>query len=294
MRRVILACLLLTTLTGCTGLFFQPMKKLVRTPADIGLTYEDVSFRSKDGVSLHGWFLRAREPKGTVLFLHGNAQNISTHIGSVFWLPEQGYNVFLPDYRGYGRSDGVPTLDGVQRDIDAAMRHLLSRPDVDPERIVLFGQSLGGALAVFYAARGPERQHFRGVIIDSAFSGYRDIAREKLDILWWTRWLKWPAGFTVDDDFSPIRVVADIGPVPKLFMVGGRDAVVPAHHGKRLFDAAQAPKAMWTFPDADHIAALAKPEARERLVQWMGRVLDEGEDGYVERTDGSSVGSGAR
>lgn len=290
MRRALLACLLLAALAGCTGLFFQPMKPLVRTPADLGLVYEDVTFVSTDGVALHGWFLPAREPKGTVLFLHGNAENVSTHIGSVYWLPERGYNVFLPDYRGYGRSGGVPTVDGVQRDIDAALRHLLSRADVDRERIVLFGQSLGGALAVFHAARGPERRHLRAVIIDSAFSGYRDIAREKLDLLWWTRWLKGPAGLTVNDDFSPIRVVGEIGPVPKLFIAGGRDAIVPAHHGKRLFDAAQAPKEMWTFPDAGHIAAVAKPEARERLVDWMGRVLGNGEVGYIEQADGSPVG----
>jgi fermentation-respiration switch protein FrsA (DUF1100 family) len=272
--RWLVVLLLSACLAGCTGLFFQPTKKLVRTPADIKLAYEDVTLESKDRVSTHAWFLPAAQPKGTILFLHGNAQNISTHIGSVFWLPAQGYQVLLLDYRGYGRSGGVPTLDGVQRDIDAAMRHLLSRPDVDKTRIVLFGQSLGAALAAFYAGRGPERGHFRAVILDSGFSSYRDIAREKLDLLWWTRWLKWPAGFTIDDDYSPIRVIADISPTPLLFLAGGRDRIVPAHHGKRLFDAAGAPKAMWEFPDADHIGALGKPEARERLVKYLDGVLN--------------------
>ena len=290
MRRLLLVWLLATALAGCTGLFFQPMKRLQRTPADMGLDYEDVNLVSSDGVALHAWFLPARNPAGTVLFLHGNAENISTHIGSVFWLPGHGYQVLLLDYRGYGRSAGTPTMDGVQRDIDAAMRYLLSRPDVDPNRLVLFGQSLGGALAVHYAAHGPERRHLRAMVIDSAPSGFRDIAREKLDILWWTRWLKWPAGLTIDDDSSPLRAVGEIDAIPKLFMAGDKDAIVPPHHGKRLFDAARAPKTLWNFPDAGHIAALSQPDARIRFLEWLDQSLSGGNAGSVEATPGASTG----
>lgn len=255
---------------GCTGLFFQPQRDLVRTPTDIGLPFEDVQFVARDGVRLHGWFLPASgHAVGTVLFLHGNAENISTHIGSVYWMPARGFNVFLFDYRGYGGSDSVPTLGGVQLDIDAAMHHLLSRQDVDPHRIVLFGQSLGAALACYYAARGPLRRDVRVAVIDSSFTSYRAIAREKLAQLWWTRWLALPAGLLVDDEYSPIDVVADIAPTPVLFVGGGRDEIVPVHHARELFDAARAPKTLWVFDDAGHIQAFREDAARQRLVEFL-------------------------
>lgn len=271
--RILSVLALAVMVTGCTGLFFQPMRPLVRTPADIGLAYEDATMVTSDRVSLHGWFLPAAGvAKGTVLFLHGNAQNISTHIGSVMWLPAAGYNVLLFDYRGYGRSEGVPTVDGAQRDIDAATAYLLARPDVDRARVVLFGQSLGGALAGYYAARGPLRRAFSAVILDSAFTGYRDIAREKLGLLWWTRWLSWPAGLTVNDDFSLGRVIGDIAPTPLLLIAGGADNIVPPAHSERLFAAAHAPKTLWIFPTARHIEALGFKEARTRLIDYLSAV----------------------
>lgn len=272
--RILSACTLAILVTGCTGLFFQPMRPLVRTPADIGLAFEDATIVTADRVTLHGWFLPAVETaRGTVLFLHGNAENISTHIGSVMWLPAKGYNVLLFDYRGYGRSGGVPTVDGVQRDIDAATGYLLARPDVDRARVVLFGQSLGGALAGYYAARGPRREAFRAVVLDSAFTGYRDIAREKLGLVWWTRWLRWPAGLTVNDDFSPVRVVGDIAPTPLLLIAGGTDTIVPAAHSERLFAAAHAPKTLWIFPAARHIESLRSTVAQARLLDYLAAVL---------------------
>jgi hypothetical protein len=138
--RALAPLLLSLCLAGCTSVFFQPSSTLFATPGQYGLDYERVEFNAADGTPLFAWFLPARgAPRGTVLFLHGNAENISTHFASVAWMPAAGFNVLAFDYRGYGASQGRPTLSGVQLDIDAAMRVLLGRADVDPQRIVVFG-----------------------------------------------------------------------------------------------------------------------------------------------------------
>src|SRR4051812_42769424 len=119
----IAAVFLSMILAGCSQVFFQPNRVQVLTPAQLGLAYEEVRFGSTDGLQLHGWFLPAvGKAAGTVLFMHGNAENISTHIVSVAWMPARQFNVLIFDYRGYGASQGKPTFSSVQQDIDAAMR----------------------------------------------------------------------------------------------------------------------------------------------------------------------------
>lgn len=273
MRRL---CLLITTLllAGCTGVFFQPMQPWLRTPATVGLDYEDLRLPTADGLTLSAWFLPARAPaKGTILFLHGNAQNISTHLGSVYWLPERGFNVLLLDYRGYGASQGRPSVPGAQQDIDSAMRHLVARRDLDPRRIVVLAQSLGGALGLHYLAHSGYRQHLRGAVIDSAFTGYRDIAGEKLRASWLTWPLSWPLSLTVTDDYRPLAAAPRVAPIPLLFLHGDRDEVIPVQHAQRLFEAAREPKSLWIVEGAAHIQALDQPLVRERLVTWLNARL---------------------
>ncbi|MFZ2649481.1 MAG: alpha/beta hydrolase [Burkholderiaceae bacterium] len=270
MQGTLFAALAAVLLCGCTGVFFQPMRAWVRTPADIGLHYEDVRLRSADGVSVSAWYLPAQQKaSGTLLFLHGNAENISTHIGAVQWLPARGFNVLLLDYRGYGASQGEPSIAGAQQDIDSAMRYLLARDDIDTKRIVVLAQSLGGALGLHYVAHSAYRQHIRGVVIDSAFIGYRDIAREKLRSSWTTWLLAWPLGFSVSGDFRPLDAAPEVAPIPLLFIHGDRDGVVPVRHSQWLFDAARPPKELWIIADAGHIQSLHRPEVRERLVAWL-------------------------
>jgi uncharacterized protein len=272
MRRVVLWIILWASVSGCTPFFFQPMRALVVTPERLELAYEDVYFPSNDGVRLHAWFLPAKEqPLGTVFFLHGNAENISTHIGSVHWLPKQGFHVFLFDYRGYGASEGYPSLIGLQADIDSALRVLLMRPDVDPERIAIFGQSLGGALAIYYVAHSSLRSHIRALIVESAFAGYRAITREKFASFWLTWPLSRPLSWLVDDSYSPLPVVDRISPIPLLIIHGDQDRIVPAHHGKQLYDVAREPKDLWIVPDAGHINALR----RENYRGWFAAYLRE-------------------
>lgn len=276
MLRALFTAFAAIALTGCTGLFFQPMQPWVRTPADIGLQYEDVRIPTQDGLSLSAWYLPARqEAKGTILFLHGNAENISTHIGAVHWLPERGFNVLLLDYRGYGASEGTPSVAGAQEDIDSAMRYLLARDDIDRNRIVVLAQSLGGALGLHYVAHSAYRQHVRGTIIDSAFIGYRDTAREKLRSASITRPLAWPLGLTVTSDYRPLDAAPMISPIPLLFIHGDDDIVIPVQQGRQLFEAAREPKALWVISDAGHIQSLDRPDVRERLVAWLHERLGE-------------------
>lgn len=260
-------------LAACTSTFFQPDHALVQTPAQHGIDYRELHLRAEDGTNLTAWYLPARGPaRATVLFLHGNAENISTHVAAVAWMPAEGFNVLALDYRGYGASEGSPSLAGVQLDIDAAMRWLLTQPDVDAKRIILFGQSLGGALAIHYAARGAYRVNLRALVADSAFSDYRAIVKEKLAgffLTWPLQWLPW---LTVDNDYSPAASIGQLSPLPLLLIHGERDTVVPVEHARRLFAMAREPKELWLVPQAGHIQALRREDLRRRLADYLRRV----------------------
>lgn len=270
--RALLALLLALWLTACTQAFFQPHRVIVSTPGLYGVKYQPTEFEAKDGTALFAWFLPARgEPKGTVLYLHGNAENISTHFANVAWMPAEGFNVLALDYRGYGASQGSPSLEGVQLDIDAAMRTLLARGDVDPRRIIIFGQSLGGALAIHYAAHSAYRAHVRAVVVDSAFSDYRRIVKEKLAGFFLTWPLQWLLPQTIENGFSPAASVAAVSPIPILFIHGDRDSVVSAEHSQRLFERASEPKELWIVPGAGHIQSVRDKTTRARLSDFLQR-----------------------
>ena len=206
-----------------------------------------------------------------LVYLHGNAENISTHFHNVAWMPAAGFNVLALDYRGYGGSEGTPTLEGVQLDIDAAMRTLLARRDVDPQRIIVFGQSLGGALAIHYVAHSDYRANVRAIVVDSAFSDYRRIVRDKAASFFLTWPFQWLLPQTVDNNFSPAASVHDVAPIPLLFIHGERDAIVPLEHSKRLFERAAEPKELWIVPEAGHIQAVRKKDVRKRLTEFLRR-----------------------
>jgi fermentation-respiration switch protein FrsA (DUF1100 family) len=281
MRSLIFIGLLSSALFGCSGVFFQPYRGHVQTPKQLGLTYEDVYFQAGDGTPLHAWFLPAKgKAQGTILFLHGNAENISTHIMSVRWLPARGFNVLLLDYRGYGASGGTASMSGVQDDMDAALRTLLARKDVDPDRVVVFGQSLGGAIAIYNVAHSSYRRHIRALVVESAFASYRQIAREKLADFWLTWPLQWPLSWTVSDEYSPSDAAAGISPIPLLVIHGDRDPIVPLHHGQRLYELAREPKQLWVIPGGGHIQAFQSQIYRDRFVGYLTEVLSESPAGH--------------
>ncbi len=276
-RRLFILGLLLS-LGACSNLFFVPMQTLLRSPDELGLDFENVFIESSDGVRLYAWFLPTEEtPRGTILFLHGNAENISTHIGSVYWLPSRGYNVLLLDYRGYGLSGGEPSLQGATDDVQAALHWLLDHPHLDHNKIIVLGQSLGGDLGVVAIDRAGLAPRIRALILDSAFSDYRLIAREKLADFWLTWPLQYPLSWLISDHHAPEEAIARISPTPVLIIHGQADVIVPPHHAERLYRAAQKPKALWIVPDTGHIDALTRPEIRDQLVDYLDQVLGHAE-----------------
>lgn len=263
------------TLMGCTQLLFQPMEAHVNDPETLGIEAEDVYLETDDGVRLHAWFLPAQNTprRGSILFLHGNAENISTHLASVWWLPDYGFDVLLVDYRGYGRSEGHPTLAGVHADARAALQALLEREEVDAQRVAVFGQSLGGAVAINLVAQSSFRGQIGALIVEGVPTSFRARARELLGD-WWLTWaLQWPLSLSISDRYRPIDSVAAIAPVPLLIVHGAADTVIPLDHGRALYAAAQEPKHLWVVPDARHIQAFLEPQWRERLVKYLGQTL---------------------
>jgi fermentation-respiration switch protein FrsA (DUF1100 family) len=275
MRSLILALVLIfpVGLAGCSSNFFQPSTALYQTPGQFGVDYEAVEIHAADGTELFAWFLPARgKPRASVLYLHGNGENISTQFANVAWLPAQGFNVLALDYRGYGGSQGTPSFAGVQLDIDAAMRALMARPDVDPNRIIVFGQSLGAALAVHYVAHSPYRSSVRAVVLDSPFSDYRSIVREKLASFFLTWPFQWLPTVTVQNDYSPAASIKALAGIPVLFIHGDQDLIVPLHHSQRLYESAAQPKQLWVVPATGHIQAVRNKSMRQRLAEFLQRM----------------------
>jgi hypothetical protein len=207
--------------------------------AAVGVKPEDHFFPSEDGTRIHAWLVRAEEPVATLLSFHGNAGNLAHRSEKIRRLRNAGFTVFIIDYRGYGRSEGSPTEEGVYRDARAAYDYLVALPNIDTTRIIAHGVSLGGAVAVDVAVH----RRFAAMILESTFSSAPDVAAAVYPFL--------PARFLMRtrlDSESKIRSLH----LPLLFIHGTKDSVIPFRLGKKLFEAANEPKRFEPIAGADH------------------------------------------
>ncbi len=264
-------CLLLT-LGGCSSLLFYPDPGLPFTPQKAGLEYRDITLTTADGVKLNGWWLPAKKGvavKGTVLHLHGNGGNLAGHLGASWWLPKQGYQVLLVDYRGYGLSQGKPGLPAIYQDIDAAFKWLDQAPEVQGKPLIVLGQSLGGALVVHYLAEHPERQpRLKALVLDSVPASYRDVGRFALSSSWMTWPFQVPLSWLVPDADSAIYAMPQLNRVPKLIFHSIDDPLVPLSNGIRLYQAAPAPRVL-QLTRGGHVQTFSVPTWRTVMLRYL-------------------------
>ena len=226
---------------------YYPERGFIITPESLGLAYEDVWLEAEDGVKLHGWLLPGADSESVgdsaadapvVLFLHGNAGNVSYFLEKAAGLVRRGLTVFMPDYRGYGRSGGSPSEQGLFRDARAAYDWLLSRSGGNPERLVVWGYSLGGAAAVDLAAGRPAR----ALILESTFTSVPDLAATLMPFV--LRFLA-PSVYLSESKLNRFHL-------PLLVVHGDADELVPVEMGRRLYEVYTGPKRIFIVPGAGH------------------------------------------
>jgi hypothetical protein len=250
--------------------FFRPTDKVYEDPSDYGLNPQDMDIPVEPGVRLHGWLFESTEPaRALVVHCHGNAGNLTGHFPFVAWMPQAGLDVLCFDYRGYGRSTGVPCRDGIVQDGLAAVdfaSDLAARRKVP---LVLFGQSLGGVVAVSVAARLPR---VKAVVLDSPFSGYRREAAWATSHSWLMGAIwKTMGRMLISDGGDAVDEIGRIAPRPVLIMHGKQDRIVDWLQAVELYEAAGEPRDLWLLDDGEHCGAWEERplQARRRFLRMI-------------------------
>jgi fermentation-respiration switch protein FrsA (DUF1100 family) len=218
---------------------FYPQSSFDSIPDDWGLLHEEVTFDTEDNKRLHGWFFPLQGDAPVILFCHGNAGNISHRLENVKLLLDQQLQVFIFDYRGYGKSNGRPSERGLYRDGLAAYDFLANRKSIPPDRILLFGRSLGASVAIEITLR----REVKSLIVESAFTSTKGMAKTLFPFMLLSPFL--PA------HYNNLEKIARVN-VPKLFVHGEDDEIVSFSMGQKLYQAAKAPKFFFPIKAAGH------------------------------------------
>ena len=273
---------MLFILTGCGNIFLIPDHKNYFTDAEKYILFENGFFPTPDGQRLNYWMLPAQRdrvtlphPKGLVIQVHGNAQNLSSHIRSIGWLTEAGYNVATFDYRGYGQSSGRRSLVKAYQDVQTALDFFVKEKNPEHLPVYFYGQSLGGTLLLKAVSSHPGRWHPAMIIVESSFYSYSGIAREKLSEGYLTWPLQWLAYILVSDRLGlKEQELKTIAPIPVEMFYSENDPIVSITHGRRIFSALNEPKKFYSYPERGHISAMwvQKGRFRDVLLEAMDSV----------------------
>ena len=247
-----MACLLFYTFQD--RLLYKPTYERVGTPAERGLPFHEIALITDDGVQLHAWFVPADSATITVLYLHGNGGNISDRLETLEGFHGLRANIFMLDYRGYGQSTGTPSEAGTYEDADTAWRYLTTELEIPAAQIIIYGRSLGGAIAARLASDRPHA----GLILESTFTSL-PVLGQKIYPYFPVRLL---ARFHYDTAGHLARV-----PTPVMIVHSRSDEVVPFEHARTLLDVVRGDKELLEIHGPHNVAFYSKGKHYEQALR---------------------------
>jgi len=204
---------------------FRPYSMIERTPSDIDIVFKNLKIKTQDSVNLHAWYIERKHPKGVILFCHGNGGNISHRLDRIELLKKNGYSILLFDYRGYGQSEGKPDEKGLYTDVLSCYQYLVRNLKVKKEDIIIWGCSLGGAVASYLASQ----KECRFLLLESSFTNLREMSKKLYPFF--------PANSLLKYSFDTEKHLKATD-VPVLVMHSADDDLVPFSMGRKLFESA--------------------------------------------------------
>ncbi len=237
---------------------YFPVKEITADPGSVGLDYEDILFKTSDNRLLNGWYIPSGKEDSTLLFCHGNAGNISHRLEKILLLHDLDLNIFIFDYRGYGKSEGKPSETGLYRDTKAAYSYLIEERGILEDKIILYGESIGGGVVIDLA----QGVRVKALITEGAFTSLKDMAKATFPLI---------PQVMVGRQYDSLHKIRTIS-CPKLIIHSTDDEIVPFSMGERLFDAASPPKRLLKLNGPHNTAFL---DSKEEFTKGIGSFLKE-------------------
>lgn len=258
-----------TGFTGCQSIFFFPQREIIWTPENINFNYivHKLQINEEEYATL--WeVIPKSQIRGSILYFHGNAENISTHIQSVMWLVSEGYRVYGLDYRGYGQSSSDANVENAVEDINESLRFVSNRIPQN-EKLFVFSQSIGAALAMHALATDLNAKRVSFFIFDSSFSSYQAIAEDKLsEIGLFYPLSNWISNLATDC-CDPANAIKSYQSSRVIIVHVEDDQVVPFKHSKLLYETLEPHPTFWHNKIGGHTSFFTKRDNRLKLLKVL-------------------------
>ncbi|MCM8532791.1 MAG: alpha/beta hydrolase [Lentisphaeraceae bacterium] len=260
----------LVLLTSCNVLVYHPEKTSYDHPRDYDINYENIFIRTSDNVALHAWWLSPieQDAKGTIIHFHSSEKNISYHLNDSRRFVEQGYNVLLFDYRGFGHSDGIPNKWGLTKDGLAAINYIVNRDDVDNSKIVIFAQAEGAPIAL--SALNQYDIKPTCIIFDNPLFTYRKIAEETVEKIPIGKALGLPSYLAASlHDYQPDKDLKATWGVPLLICHSENNDTISSEHSLSIYKNATEPKTLYLTKGAGHLNLLQNKKHFSKITSFI-------------------------
>jgi fermentation-respiration switch protein FrsA (DUF1100 family) len=240
------------------GMIYFPTKEIGKSPASIGIEYEDVYLETTDGIKINGWFIENKASDKVILHFHGNGGNLSNRLAIIQFLYNLPANIFIIDYHGYGKSQGKPSEKNLYLDAKAAYDFLVKKKKFPPSHVIVSGSSLGGGVATELASR----EKIGGLILLRTFTAIPDMAPRSNPLY------RWPIVW-IRSKYDNIGKIGKID-IPVLIVHSKKDEIIPYQMSVRLFEKANQPKKLILFEEGGHNNLIASPEYIMSLKKMLG------------------------